>query len=92
MSVYVDPLFPTPRTAGWRYRCACHLFADSIEELHAFAAKIGLLREWFQESRRGAFPHYDLTSRKRCEAIAAGAKQLTRFEVGKRIMNEAATH
>jgi hypothetical protein len=31
--------------------------ADTLEELHEAAARLGLRREWFQEGLR---PHYDL--------------------------------
>ena len=33
MSVYVDPLMQH----GWMLGANCHMFADSIEELHAWA-------------------------------------------------------
>jgi len=38
---------------------SAHLATDSddLAELHAFAAKLGLYREWFQDKR---LPHYDL--------------------------------
>lgn len=49
----------------------CHLWADTVEELHALAARIGLRRSWFQSHTR--LPHYDLTPSKRALAIAAGA-------------------
>jgi len=43
----------------------------AIEALHAFAAKIGLRRAWFQAD--GSCSHYDLTPGRRTRAIAAGA-------------------
>jgi len=47
MSVYVDNLqvtgaFENPK---WRFPKFCHLMADSLEELHLFASKIGLKKE-----------------------------------------------
>jgi hypothetical protein len=61
MTVYLD-------SAG-------HLVADSLEELHRFARRIGLKREWFQEGR---LPHYDLTSAGKIrEAMAARAKMVS---------------
>jgi len=33
-----------------------------VEELHFFAAQVGLRREWFQDHPR--HPHYDLTSKR----------------------------
>jgi len=57
-----------------------HMVAtESEEELHKFAQKIGLKREWFQQPKvkkalmRHA--HYDLTTKKKLgEALDAGAK------------------
>ena len=53
-----------------------HMVATESEmELHIFARKIGLKREWFQNS--GRFPHYDLTTKRKInQALAAGAKQV----------------
>jgi hypothetical protein len=49
-----------------------HLTTDqSVDELHSFAARIGLRREWFQD--HPLHPHYDLTSSRRLKAIEAGA-------------------
>jgi Protein of unknown function (DUF4031) len=44
--------------------------ADTLEELHTLAAKIGMKRRWFQNGR---VPHYDLTPARREAALAAGA-------------------
>ena len=53
---------------------AGHLVSDtSLEELHMFAARIGLRRSWFQ-GLRNKHPHYDLTTdRKKRRAIEEGA-------------------
>lgn len=67
MSVYVDRLRPVTPTAKWPWHYAAHLTADTLDELHAFARKLGLKREWFQDHPR--HPHYDLTDNKRLEAI-----------------------
>lgn len=71
MSVFVDPLIDY----GWRLGPSCHLYADTVEELHSFAARLGLRREWFQD--KPYFPHYDLTSKKRALAVKCGAIQDT---------------
>lgn len=69
MSVYVDQLVDY----GWRMRGrktkSCHMIADTLDELHAMAETIGLKREWFQPK---SFPHYDLTPRRRAQALAEG--------------------
>lgn len=57
----------------------CHLFTDGdVEELHRFAAHIGMKRKWFQQDEDGG--HYDLTPGRRAAALRAGAKALTRRE------------
>lgn len=50
----------------------CHLTTDgNVEELTAFAEKLGLKPHWFQNGR---VPHYDLTPRLRAKALRCGAK------------------
>ena len=72
MSVYVDELrMWTPRQPRPFHRGSCHLTADTVEELHAFARAIGLRRGWFQD--HPLHPHYDLTESRRGRALAAGA-------------------
>ncbi len=44
------------------YTDGVHLISDSsLDELHAFAEKIGLKKEWFQDKR---FKHYDIWGNK----------------------------
>jgi hypothetical protein len=88
--IYVDDLVAHPVSAyhdaqarrvgaknGDRW---CHLYADTPEELHAAAARIGMRRSWAQTSRTGV-EHYDLTPGRRAHAVAAGARELARHEV-----------
>ena len=49
----------------------CHMHADTSEELHAFAVRIGLRRKWAQRSRAG-LEHYDLTPARRAAAGRCG--------------------
>lgn len=56
----------------------CHMIADTEEELHEMAHKLHLKRDWFQP---GSFPHYDVCKSKRKEAIALGAKPISRKEL-----------
>ena len=66
----------------WRGRLWCHMFTTgNREELHKFAASIGLRRCWFQPDKR--LPHYDLTDTKRFAAIRKGAITVDRFFVVK---------
>lgn len=72
LSVYVDNAFAT---GDWgRWTGGGHLQADSLEELHAFAARLGLRREWFQSKPgRPENDHYDLGRRGRELALRLGA-------------------
>jgi hypothetical protein len=69
--IYVDEMVPCLRNRNWPYGHSCHLFADTLEELHRFAVAIGLRRDWFQNHPK--LPHYDLTFGKRKQAVAKGA-------------------
>ena len=68
MTVYVDPL----TDYGWKLGPSCHLYADSLKELHAAAIDAGLKTSWFQVSKSG-IPHYDLTESRRKRAVRQGA-------------------
>ena len=81
MSVYVDGIFdaiPQGDTAlaqqarrnGSKW---CHMMADSLDELHTMADKLGLKRAWFQPAARLYLCHYDLVPSKRAVAVRAGA-------------------
>lgn len=56
----------------------CHMLADTVEELHAMADKIGVKRKWFQNH---STPHYDIGTRKRYLAVAYGALIANRHTV-----------
>lgn len=70
MTVYVDELQRWPTTIRCFKGGSCHLMADSLDELHAMAARLGLRRAWFQPV---SSPHYDLTASKRERALELGA-------------------
>ena len=71
MTVYVDEF---RHWAPTKLRCfqagSCHMMADTEQELHAMARKLGLRRSWFQPV---SSPHYDLTKAKRTKALELGA-------------------
>ena len=53
------------------------MIADSVEELKAFAVRMGMRVEWFQPR---SSPHFDLTADGRDLAIRHGAVELTNRE------------
>jgi hypothetical protein len=71
MSVYVDDA-----ATLWRGRRWAHMMADTLEELHAMAARLGMPRRAFQDKSSGA--HYDLTAELREEALRLGAVAISR--------------
>lgn len=71
MTVYVDNARIPFK--NWR---ASHLFADTEEELHEFAERLGLKREWFQPRGGRRSMHYDVSDAKREQAFALGAVAL----------------
>lgn len=81
MAVYVDD-FNSAATVGRHTSQWSHLFADTQEELHAFAARLGLKREWFQPGKPlggKPSPHWrydDVTAGKRARALALGAQRV----------------
>lgn len=83
MSVYVDPLIEWGRRPGWPYNESCHLMADTDEELHAFAERLGLKRSWAQQMDhpRQHHHHYDLTKNKRAQAVKLGAVEVSIYEM-----------
>lgn len=81
MSVYVDPLMTCLTSKAWPR--SCHMWADTEAELHAFAAGIGLRREWYQckpKPTGHVFAHYDITAATRDKAVDAGAVEMDRKE------------
>lgn len=91
MTVYVDDGFVAGEWGLWSG--GGHLQADSAEELHAFAARLGLRPEWLQ-SRPGRpwNDHYDLTRAARERAIALGARPVTWREAVRRNRAVRAAH
>lgn len=70
--IYVGEMMACLVNSNWRWRESCHLFCNgNLDELHTFAVKLGLRREWFQ--KHAAMPHYDLTRAKRQQALCLGA-------------------
>ena len=75
MAILVDELREYPGTA-LPFRSWCHMATDGgFGELHAFAARLGLRRAWFQGD------HYDLPPHGRAAAVALGAEEVGTAEL-----------
>ena len=70
MAVYVDDMFKYPM-GRYRGMKMSHMIADTDDELHEMADKIGVARRWFQGD------HYDICMSKRECAVALGAQEIT---------------
>ena len=91
MTVYVDN-FRAPATVGRIRGRWSHLTADTVEELHAFADRLGHRREWFQaRCKHAKCPttdgvcvhfHYDVVDSNRTKAISLGAVPIDIREMG----------
>src|SRR5258705_13789103 len=79
--IYVDDIMQHGVYVGSIKGQSCHMFCDTTpDELHVFAAKIGLKRSWCSDiTQPGAgLLHYDLVPSKRVAAIAHGATVISR--------------
>jgi len=72
--VYVDDADVSKNGRGW-----FHLTADSLDELHAFAARVGVPARAFHRGAR--HPHYDITAAQRLNALRSGARPVSPREV-----------
>ena len=70
MVVYVDDMYRYPMGQFGRMKMS-HMIADTEDELHAMAKKIGVARKWYQGD------HYDIAISKRDLALEHGAKPIT---------------
>lgn len=68
--VYVDDAGIMKNGRFW-----CHLVADSVDELHAFAARLGIPERAFHRGAR--HPHYDIPDDMGRRALAQGAMAIT---------------
>ncbi len=66
MAIYVDFMCIEFRGHKW-----CHMLADSLQELHDFAALIEVDERLFH--RNASYPHYDVTVQMRLIALENGA-------------------
>lgn len=76
MPVYIDDAIWEWRGLKW-----AHLLADDTDELHRFAASLGIHQTSYQGPPKTSVPHYDLTGYERRRAIASGAIACSRDEI-----------
>lgn len=76
MAIYVDDMHTTAMGQYRRMRMS-HMIADTDEELHAMAEKIGVARRWWQSPEKTSGSHYDIALTKRTLAVQAGAIEIT---------------
>lgn len=79
--MYVDELMRwdmtnKPERVAARGEWWCHLLADEIDELLAFAEEMGLRSEWMHPHRLTWRSHFDLPPEGRAEAVRRGAIEL----------------
>lgn len=77
MTVYVDDM-----KAKFGRMVMCHMLADTDEELHAMAARIGVARRWWQSPEKTSGSHYDIALSMRAKAVALGAVEITWRQAG----------
>ncbi len=74
MTVYVDDV-----RHKYGRMIMCHLWADTLDELHAMADSIGIARRWFQKPPKASWEHYDICLAKKALAIEKGAILTDRY-------------
>lgn len=89
MPVYVDDMHLYPMGQFGRMKMS-HLLADTDEELHAMADKIGVARRWHQAPPRHD-SHYDIAMSKRAQALTHGAIAITWRQAGAMSMRRRVT-
>ncbi|WP_225548168.1 DUF4031 domain-containing protein [Chromobacterium violaceum] len=85
MAVYVDDM-----RATYGRMIMCHMLADTDDELHDMAARIGVARKWHQKPGT-PHSHYDVCLKKRDEAVKLGAIQTDRRGVAEIIKRKKET-
>jgi hypothetical protein len=88
MACYIDDMhrYPIGQYKVGKYTMKMsHMIADTDEELHAMAARIGVARRWHQGD------HYDVSLGKRALAVKEGAIEITYRQCGLMASNRKAT-
>lgn len=75
MAVFVDDMYRIPMGRFGRMKMS-HMIADTDDELHAMADRIGVARRWHQGD------HYEICRSKRALAVEAGAIEVSKRQLG----------
>lgn len=75
MTVYVDDM-----RAKFGRMIMCHMIADTDDELHAMAGRLGIKRRWHQAPPRHD-SHYDIALSKRELAVKFGAREINQRQL-----------
>lgn len=75
MVCYVDDMYKISTGQFGRMKMS-HMIADTEEELHLMASKIGVALRWYQNG------HYDVCMSMRTKAIKLGAVEVTYRQLG----------
>ena len=88
MAVYIDDF-----RVRWRGRSWSHLTADTDEELHEFAARLGIPKRGFHHNPARPWKnHYDFPESVREAALRLGAKPIGRREAAARLRAKRTEH
>lgn len=74
MTVFIDDMYLYPMGQFGRMKMS-HLIADTDDELHAMAQRVGVARKWWQNVTSGS--HYDICMSAREKALEYGATPIT---------------
>ncbi len=85
MTTYVDNM-----KAKFGRLVMCHMVAETDDELHAMAARIGVARRWHQKAGTH-HSHYDICMAKRELAVGSGAIEVTQRELGAMLLLRRST-
>jgi len=81
MTIYIDKAEWVTKAKNPRKQYA-HMISDtSLEELHFFAAQMGIKRHFFHQSR--ACKHYDISGEQIQKVLSAGAYEVSSKEIVK---------
>jgi hypothetical protein len=90
-------IFDTPTQWDVKLGPTGHLMStlygyEGSQELDRFAKRIGLKRQWLQNSGDPVKEHYDLMGARIAKAIAAGATEVTRQRLAAVLAEKRATY